>query len=56
MTNGDYSDVLESFQKHVPIIDYEEMESYIDLIKSGEENVLWKGKPKYLGTTSGTTS
>ncbi|KFF07422.1 GH3 auxin-responsive promoter family protein [Flavobacterium reichenbachii] len=44
------------FQKHVPIRDYEDLKPYIDKIKTGEENILWKGKPLYFAKTSGTTS
>ena len=40
----------------VPIRDYEQIKPYIELIKEGKQNVLWKGKPIYLAKTSGTTS
>jgi GH3 auxin-responsive promoter len=46
----------EDFKKAVPIRDYEAFQPYIEKIKSGEENVLWKGKPIYFAKTSGTTS
>jgi hypothetical protein len=46
----------EDFKKHVPIRDYEGLKPYMDRVVKGEENVLWKGKPKYLAKTSGTTS
>ncbi|MEM9888806.1 MAG: GH3 auxin-responsive promoter family protein [Bacteroidota bacterium] len=46
----------EDFKKHVPIQDYEGMRTYVERIKAGEDNVLWKGKPKYFAKTSGTTS
>ncbi len=46
----------EEFKQAVPIRDYELFKSYIQLIKEGKENVLWKGKPIYLAKTSGTTS
>ena len=29
---------------------------YIDKIKEGKHNILWKGKPIYFAKTSGTTS
>ena len=48
----DYDD----FKKNVPIRDYEGFVSYIDRIKQGRFNVLWKGKPIYFAKTSGTTS
>ncbi|MCF8460038.1 MAG: GH3 auxin-responsive promoter family protein [Flavobacteriales bacterium] len=44
------------FVKNVPIRDYEELKSYFERTASGEENVLWPGKPLYLAKTSGTTS
>lgn len=46
----------DDFVKKVPIRTYEELKQYIDLIKEGRENVLWKGKPLYFAKTSGTTS
>ncbi len=47
---------FEDFAKQVPIRDYEELKSYVDRVVSGEENVLWPGKPLYFAKTSGTTS
>ena len=44
------------FREAIPIRDYEALRPYIDLIKSGQQNVLWKGKPIYFAKTSGTTS
>lgn len=44
------------FKNAVPIRDYEGIRPYIDLIKEGKENILWKGKPLYFAKTSGTTS
>jgi hypothetical protein len=46
----------EEFKTQVPIRDYEQFRPYIDKIKEGKHNVLWKGKPIYLAKTSGTTS
>ncbi len=46
----------EDFVKQVPIRDYEAFKSYIEKIKEGKQNVLWKGRPIYLAKTSGTTS
>ena len=46
----------EDFKQSVPIRDYESLKSYVELIKSGKENVLWPGKPVYFAITSGTTS
>jgi len=47
---------IEDFQKNVPIRDYEDLKSYIEKVKTGQENILWKGKPLYFAKTSGTTS
>ena len=44
------------FIQAVPVRDYEAFSPYIDQIKAGKENVLWKGKPIYFAKTSGTTS
>ena len=46
----------EDFKKAVPIQDYEQMKPWIEKIKEGKHNILWKGKPIYLAKTSGTTS
>jgi len=47
---------FEDFQKNVPVRDYEDLKDYIEKVKLGEENILWKGKPLYFAKTSGTTS
>lgn len=47
---------IADFQKNVPIRDYEDLKDYIERVKLGEENILWKGKPIYFAKTSGTTS
>ncbi|MAR84762.1 MAG: hypothetical protein CL869_01025 [Cytophagia bacterium] len=44
------------FKKKVPTRDYEQFKNYIDLIKKGEKDILWPGKPIYFAKTSGTTS
>ena len=44
------------WKKNVPIRGYEEFEGYINLITSGEKNILWPGYPVYFCKTSGTTS
>src|SRR6478752_6591572 len=48
--------VYEEFVQSIPIRDYEQYKSYIEKIKEGRHNILWKGKPIYLAKTSGTTS
>ncbi|HTE12955.1 MAG TPA: GH3 auxin-responsive promoter family protein [Chitinophagaceae bacterium] len=46
----------EEFKQAIPIRDYEQLKPYIEQIKEGKHNVLWKGQPIYLAKTSGTTS
>ncbi len=52
----DKVNAYEEFKQAVAIRDYEQMHSYIDKIKAGRHNVLWKGRPAYFAKTSGTTS
>jgi len=46
----------QEYSMAVPIRDYEAYRQYIDDLKSGQQDVLWKGKPMYFAKTSGTTS
>ena len=46
----------EDFVKRVPLRDYEAFKPYIEKIKEGKHNILWKGQPIYFAKTSGTTS
>lgn len=46
----------EDFVKNVPIREYEDFKIYIDKLKEGKQNILWKGFPIYFAKTSGTTS
>jgi GH3 auxin-responsive promoter len=46
----------QEFSQAVPIRDYEEIRPFIEMIKEGKHNVLWKGRPIYFAKTSGTTS
>ncbi len=46
----------DDFKKNVPIVDYEALKPYIERIKKGEKDILWKGLPIYFCKTSGTTS
>nr|WP_233752754.1 GH3 auxin-responsive promoter family protein [Flavilitoribacter nigricans] len=52
----EYIDSYDDFKQHVPIRDYEGLKPYIERIKNGEADVLWKGFPAYFAKTSGTTS
>ena len=46
----------EEFRQAVPVRDYEQFATYINLVKEGRHNILWKGLPIYFAKTSGTTS
>lgn len=46
----------DEFKQAIPIRDYEAFKPYIEQIKEGQQNILWKGKPIYFAKTSGTTS
>jgi len=54
--NFDAVQTYNDFKAAVPIRDYEQFKPYINKIKEGRHNVLWKGQPIYLAKTSGTTS
>lgn len=47
---------FQEFANLVPVRDYEELKPYVERVVSGEENILWPGKPLYFAKTSGTTS
>jgi len=53
-----FSDIsnYNTFCSAVPIRDYEQFKPYIELIKEGKHNILWRGVPIYFAKTSGTTS
>lgn len=46
----------ESFAKNVPVNSYEELKGYIDRMRHGESNVLWRGTVKWFAKSSGTTN
>lgn len=46
----------QDFQKHVPLVDYEDIRPFMERISTGEKDVLWPGLPIYFAKTSGTTS
>ncbi len=46
----------EEFKALVPIRNYEQLKPYIEQIKEGKQNILWRGRPIYFAKTSGTTS
>lgn len=46
----------EDFKQQIPVRDYEALRPYVEKVKEGKQNILWKGKPLYFAKTSGTTS
>lgn len=46
----------EDFKRQIPVRDYEALRPYVEKVKEGKQNILWKGKPLYFAKTSGTTS
>ncbi|HEU4573798.1 MAG TPA: GH3 auxin-responsive promoter family protein [Chitinophagaceae bacterium] len=52
----DQVNTYQEFIQSVPVRDYEQLKPYIEKIKEGKHNILWKGKPIYFAKTSGTTS
>ena len=46
----------DEYKQAIPIRDYEGFRPYIEQIKNGQQNVLWRGRPIYFAKTSGTTS
>lgn len=53
-----YSDIAnyEQFVKSVSVQDYESLKNYIDRMRQGEKDVLWKGRCKWFAKSSGTTN
>lgn len=54
----DYQSIktIEDFKARVPLQDYNSLKSYIDRIRQGERDVLWKGETRWFAKSSGTTS
>lgn len=46
----------EQFAKSVAVQDYESLKGYIDRMRHGEKDVLWKGRCKWYAKSSGTTN
>ncbi len=46
----------ESFQKSVPILEYDNLEEYINRSRRGEKSVLWNSPTKWYAKSSGTSS
>ena len=54
--NFDEIETYDQFKRNVPVRDYEGLKGYIEKVKEGKSDILWKGKPIYFAKTSGTTS
>ena len=54
----DYANIVnyEMFAKSVAVQDYETLKSYIERMRQGERNVLWRGRCKWFAKSSGTTN
>lgn len=52
-----FSDIhsVEDYQKMVPVINYEDINDYIERMKLGEENILTAYKFRHMNETSGST-
>ena len=48
--------LYESFAQRVPLADYESLKEYIDRMRHGESDVLWKGRTLWYAKSSGTTN
>ena len=46
----------EQFAASVGVQDYETLKGYIDRMRQGEKDVLWKGRCKWYAKSSGTTN
>lgn len=46
---------IEDFKKAVPVRNYEAFKPYIDLLRDGEQNILWPSRLKWFAKSSGTT-
>lgn len=46
----------ETFAKSVPVNTYEELKRYIDRMRHGEKDILWRGQVRWYAKSSGTTN
>lgn len=46
---------MKDFKSAVPVRKYEDLRPYIDLLREGEQNVLWPSRLKWFAKSSGTT-
>ena len=55
-TCGTSNRAYELFAQSSPVNSYEELKSYIDRMRHGEQNVLWPGQVRWYAKSSGTTN
>ncbi|MBK7523570.1 MAG: GH3 auxin-responsive promoter family protein [Saprospiraceae bacterium] len=48
----DYTD----FRKAIPVVEYEDIHTFIEQAMMGEDSILWPGKTEYFAKSSGTTN
>ncbi|MGM5629729.1 GH3 auxin-responsive promoter family protein [Apibacter raozihei] len=46
----------QDFRKQVPLVSYEEFESYITRARKGEKDIIWPGSIQWYAKSSGTTN
>lgn len=49
-------DSVESFRARVPVRSYAELDPWFARARAGEPNVVWPGRTRYFGMSSGTTA
>ena len=56
--NHDFSAIktYDDFARNVPVNTYEELKGFIDRMRHGERDVLWRGSVKWYAKSSGTTN
>jgi GH3 auxin-responsive promoter. len=47
---------LQDFKERLPVQTYEDIESYIERLRKGEQNIFWPSEIKWFAKSSGTTN
>lgn len=50
------TDSVEDFQDRLPVVTYDDIQSLIERVRGGEENLLWPGQVEWFARSSGTTT
>lgn len=48
-------DSVETYQRRIPVVNYDDIQTEIERMRRGEENILWPGKVGWFAKSSGTT-